>query len=122
MIIGKNFQGAGNTKNQDSELRNKGTQRFSSYEQADGYPLGWPQYFLVCQTMAKICILWDYFDMIRNPSPNTLLRLIKQYNYSTIVNKGCDSYKGAFRVNKKNADVQMRTNSIILQSFWQDLL
>ena len=42
-------EGAGNTENQDSKLRNSGTQRFISYEQADGYPLGRPQYFLVCQ-------------------------------------------------------------------------
>ena len=27
------------------------------------------------QTMAIICIWWNYFDIIRNPSPNTLLRL-----------------------------------------------
>ena len=29
-------EGAGNTENQDFKLRNKGTQRFISWEQADG--------------------------------------------------------------------------------------
>ena len=51
--------------------------------------------------MAIICIEWNYFDMIRNPPPNTLLRFSKLYNYSSIVNKGSDPYKVAFRVNSK---------------------
>ena len=43
-------EGEGNTENQDFKLRNRGTQRFmTSWEQADGCPLGRPQYFLVCQ-------------------------------------------------------------------------
>ena len=41
---------------------------------------------LWAQTLAIICIWWNYFDMISNPSPNLLLRLIKPYNYSSIVN------------------------------------
>ena len=46
-------EGAGNTENQDFKLRNRGTQRFISLEQADGYPLGRPQYFLVCQNTVR---------------------------------------------------------------------
>ena len=42
-------EGAGNIENQDFKLRNRGTQRFISFEQEEGYPLGRPQYFLVCQ-------------------------------------------------------------------------
>ena len=38
------------------------------------------------QTMAIICIWWNYFDIINNPSPYTLLRLTKLYNYSSIDN------------------------------------
>ena len=38
---------------------------------------------LCAQTMAIICI---WLDMIRIPSPYTLLRLIKPYNHSLIVN------------------------------------
>ena len=41
---------------------------------------------LWAQTLAIICIWWNYFDMISNPSPILLLRLIKPYNYSSIVN------------------------------------
>ena len=29
--------------------------------------------------MAIICTWWNYFDMIRNPSSNTLLRLTKLF-------------------------------------------
>ena len=83
-------EGAGYTGNQDLKLRNRGTQRFNSLEQADGYPLGRPQYFLVCQYTHGAHKLWPKFafdfDMIRIPSPYMLLRLIKPYNYSSIVN------------------------------------
>ena len=37
---------------------------------------------LWAQTLAIICIWWNYFGMISNPSPNLLLRLLKPYNYS----------------------------------------
>ena len=56
---------------------------------------------LRAQTMAKVCTRWNYFDMKRNPSSNTLLRLKKLYIYSSIFmsTEGSDPYKGAFRVN-----------------------
>ena len=85
-------EAAGYTGNQDFKLRNRGKQRFISLEQADGYmyPLGRPQYFLVCQNTHGAPKLWPYFafdfDMKRIPSPYMLLRLIKPYNYSSIVN------------------------------------
>ena len=46
MIRGIKLSRAGNTENQDFEFGNKGTQRFISWEQEEGYPLGRPQYFL----------------------------------------------------------------------------
>ena len=72
--------------------------------------------------MAIFCFWWDYFDMIRSTSPNPLLRLTKLFNYSSIEpTKGSDPYKGV-KGKLKNTDAQTRTNSIISQPFWQDLL
>ena len=54
-------EGAGNTENQDFKSRNRGTQRFISYEQADGTHweglniLSYAK-ILCAQTMAIICI------------------------------------------------------------------
>ena len=45
MIREINLSRTGNTENQDFEFGNKGTQQFISWEQADRYPLGRPQYF-----------------------------------------------------------------------------
>ena len=47
-------EGAGKTENQDLKVRKRGTKRFISLEQADGYPLVRPQYFFVCQNTVRL--------------------------------------------------------------------
>ena len=51
--------------------------------------------------MAILCIRWNYFDMIRNPSPITLLVLQNCIIIHRKSTKGSDPYKVAFMVNKK---------------------
>ena len=83
-------EGAGNTENQDFKLRNtEGNTDIYFIGTSERVPTGKASIFsrmpkiLCAQTMA--IFTFDFY-MIRIPSPYTLLRLIKPYTYSSIVN------------------------------------
>ena len=76
---------AGNTENQDFKLRNTEIHFIGT---SGRLPTGKASIFT---RMQKLCAhkpgpLFAFdFDMVRIPSPYTLLRLIKLYNYSSLV-------------------------------------
>ena len=71
----KNFQGAGNTEKQDFEIEEQRNTTIHFIGTSGWVPTGKASIFSCMpkfnepKTMTIICIWWNYFDMIRNPSP-----------------------------------------------------